>query len=354
MDSLRGIAALGVTLFWHYSHFGPYRPFDGFVADWLHRYGLMLVDFFFVLSGFVLSHVYLRKLAERRVSPFEFFVLRFSRLYPLHLLTLVFVAGVQLFRGSQGLGAFVYGSNDLPHFFLNLGFLQQGIIRTEYSFNGPAWSLTVEELSYFLFFVSLFFFAAHRRLAFSFLLLLGTIINLAAWDTHIFNLDVSRGLVGFFAGCLAYQLHRLAQEKRRSPLLAGVAALLLFGVVFHYVRAGYPRSAPTLLVHSLVIFPAIVLTVLNSRLLTRVFSLRPLTYQGEISYSIYMIHFPVQIVLATADEILELGFSPGSIPFFLFYTAITIVLSSASFHLFERRVQAAIRSFFLPRPLPGG
>jgi len=102
-----------------------------------------------------------------------------------------------------------------------------------------------------------------------------------------------------------------------------------------------------------VIFPAIVLTVLNSRPLTRVFSLRPLTYLGEISYSIYMIHFPVQIVLATADEILDLGFSPGSIPFFLFYTAIALAFSAASFHLFERRAQAAIRSSLLLRPHAG-
>jgi len=136
-------------------------------------------------------------------------------------LTLLFVAGVQLYRGSQGLGAFVYGSNDLSHFFLNLGFIQQGIIRTEYSFNGPAWSLTVEELSYFLFFVSLFFFAAHRILAFSFLLLLGAIINVAGWDAHVFNLDVSRGLVGFFAGCLAYQLHRWRTRRAEAPSWRG-------------------------------------------------------------------------------------------------------------------------------------
>ncbi len=350
LDSLRGIAAVGVTMFWHYAHFGPYRVFEGFAADWLYRFGLMLVDFFFVLSGFVISHAYLQKLVERRVGPAQFFIARFSRLYPLHLLTFLFVAAVQFYRTNQGLDSFVYSSNDLQHFFLNLAFLQQGIINTEYSYNGPAWSLTVEELSYLAFFVSVFFFATRYRLAFAGLLLLGTVINLAVWDTHVFNLNISRGLVGFFTGCMAYQLHRKAFTQNRSRLLAAVVTPLLIGVVSYYVWFGYPSSGRMLLlVNSLVIFPALVLTVLNLPMLARLFSLRPVAYLGEISYSIYMIHFPVQLVLATLDQVYFLGFSRGSVQFFLLYGALTFALSVASYHLFERRVQAAIRSAWARR-----
>jgi peptidoglycan/LPS O-acetylase OafA/YrhL len=347
MDSMRGIAALGVTLFWHYSHFGPYRPFDGFLPYWLYRYGLMFVDFFFVLSGFVLSHAYLQKLSERRVSPYQFFVLRFSRLYPLHLVTLLFVAAMQGVRHSIGLEAFVYTANDLKHFLLNLVFLQQGLVRTVYSYNGPAWSLTVEEVSYFLFFGAMFFFARYRKLAFSALLLLGVAISYAGWDTHFFNLSISRGLVGFFAGCLAYQLHSAANRAGRGSLLALVCGVLVVGIVTFYVTNGYPRSNPTLLIHSLVIFPGIVLTVLNVPLLTALMSLRPLAYLGEISYSVYMIHFPAQLMLATADEFFGWGWYRGSLSFFALYAVSTLLLSAASFHFFERRAQAALRHSLL-------
>jgi peptidoglycan/LPS O-acetylase OafA/YrhL len=345
---MRGIAAVGVTLFWHYSHFGPYRPFEGFAAEWLYRYGWMLVDFFFVLSGFVLSHAYLEKLADRRVRPYEFFILRFSRLYPLHLVTLLFVATLQFYRTSSGMGSFVYHENDLFHFFLNLGFLQQGIIRTEYSFNGPAWSLTVEELSYLMFFVSMFFFAAYRRLAFLVLVGVGILINMAALHVHVFNLEVSRGLVGFFGGCLAYQLHHFAREKNQSFRLAALASIALIGVVSHYVQSGYPRSAQILLIHSLVIFPAIVLIVLNAPPLKQLMSFRPLAYVGEISYSLYMIHFPVQLVLDTVGEANQLGFRPGRIEFFILYAALTVAASVASFHFFERPAQAIIRRSLMP------
>lgn len=353
LDSLRGLAALGVTLFWHYSHFGPYRPFDGPAADWLYRYGLMLVDLFFVLSGFVLSHAYLEKLANRRVSPWQFFVLRFSRLYPLHLVTLLLVAAVQAYRRSIGLEDFVYGASDLFHFVLNLAFLQQGIVRTVYSFNGPAWSLTVEEVSYLLFFVSVFFFAGKRRIAFAALVMAGVVINITAVDMHVLNLDVSRGLTGFFGGCLGYQLHRAAVLRQQSRALALIAGLVLMALVGFFMTVGYPRTAAVLLVHSLGIFPALILLVLNAPFLSWVFSLRPLAYLGEISYSVYMLHFPVQLLMTTSDEIYGLKLARSSIEFFFAYAAITIVFSAVSFHFFERPVQALIRGR-IGRPAPGG
>ncbi|MDP6977255.1 MAG: acyltransferase [Myxococcota bacterium] len=344
LDSLRGMAAFGVTLFWHYSHFGAGRVFEGMAADWLYRYGLMLVDFFFVLSGFVLSHVYLEALKRREVHPATFFVLRFSRLYPLHLVTLLYVAGLQGWRFREGLDSFVYQANDLAHFVLNLLFLQQGVVRTVYSYNGPAWSLTIEEVSYLAFFVSLYFFAKSFRAVFAGLVVLGAAINLTNLDTHLLNLDISRGLVGFFAGALAFQLHRVAQERERSTQLAVLAAIICVVVVGYYTKQGYPRTSSILVVHSLLIFPAAVLLVLNSGPLNRLVSVGPLAYLGEISYSVYMLHFPVQLTLVTLDQRLGLGFAYFSLDFFVLYAASVVAVSVGSFHAFERPVQQWIRS----------
>lgn len=347
LDSLRGIAAFGVTLFWHYSHFGPGRVFQGPVAYWLYDYGLMLVDFFFVLSGFVLSHVYLEALARREIRPLRFFILRFSRLYPLHLATLLFVAGMQAWRSRQGLEAFVYQANDLGHFVLNLLFLQQGIVRTVYSYNGPAWSLTIEEVSYFAFFVTLYFFASSFRWIFVSLVALGAWINLANLDTHLFNLDISRGLVGFFGGALAFQLHRYAREQGKSAWLALASLLIGSAVIASNVTYGYSRTPSMLIPHSLVIFPAIVLLILNTPILDRLFSLRPLAYLGEISFSVYLLHFPVQLVLVTLDETQGLGLARFSLGFFTLYTLCVVGISVVSLHGFERPVQNWLRARWL-------
>src|SRR5262245_41246111 len=134
LDALRGVAALSVVL-WHWQHF--FSSGTELAADFareaqplyevfrlFYRYGDMAVDLFFSLSGFIFFWLYAETIAARRLAPREFFVLRFSRLYPLHLVTLLLVAiGQAFYTGINGHG-FIYPLNDAWHFTPNLFFLQ--------------------------------------------------------------------------------------------------------------------------------------------------------------------------------------------------------------------------------------
>src|SRR6185436_12525906 len=102
LDALRGIAALAVV-FWHWPHFfysgttlaaGFDREAQPFyeVFKIFYRHGILAVDLFFLLSGFIFFWLYAKTISARRLTPREFFVLRVSRLYPLHLVTLLLVA----------------------------------------------------------------------------------------------------------------------------------------------------------------------------------------------------------------------------------------------------------------------
>src|ERR1700720_2129596 len=91
LTSLRGIAAVTVLLY--HSSFVAFN-FAGGSPPWFWRRGSLAVDLFFFLSGFVLTHVYGRRLNEdrnwRTVS--RFLWARFCRIYPASLFTtLVFV-----------------------------------------------------------------------------------------------------------------------------------------------------------------------------------------------------------------------------------------------------------------------
>jgi len=70
LDSLRGFAAIAVALFHFYSNWAGY----------------LAVDFFLVLSGFILSHSYLYK--DNATSAIDFISHRVARLYPLHIFSL--------------------------------------------------------------------------------------------------------------------------------------------------------------------------------------------------------------------------------------------------------------------------
>lgn len=148
LESLRGFAALAVVL----THFryGSFLTENAFI-----RHGYLMVDFFFVLSGFVISLNY----ANRLSSPADivrFQRRRFWRLYPLHLFTLLVFLGIEclkyVFELKTGVvsnsPAFVV--NDAGRFFANL-FLLQGVLINETTFNPPSWSISVEFWTYLVF-----------------------------------------------------------------------------------------------------------------------------------------------------------------------------------------------------------
>ena len=198
---LRGIAALSV-LIWHYQHFfftdpntfdvsqQPFYP----LIQIFYLNGYFAVQLFWAISGFVLCHSYMSRTES---SWRQFFWARFSRLYPLHLITLTTVAALQLLN-QQILGSFsIYEYNDAKHFVFNVFFMQGWGFTDGFSFNAPTWSVSVEIVVYVMFFILLKTLKRTR--------LFGAIALLALWTyatKHIGNL--------FFAECLSYFLSGVA------------------------------------------------------------------------------------------------------------------------------------------------
>lgn len=356
LDSLRGLASLGIAFFWHYKLFSlqyftanpEMQP--GFrIFKWFYLCGWNLVDFFFVLSGFVFMHVYSQKITAGEVKERDFFILRLSRLYPLHIITLLMVASVQYFRLLNGMGFHACGINDLYHFILNALFMQSGFFQSGESFNGPSWTLSCEMLAYILFFYILTK-SGKPLLLFVICILTGFSILQMRLDIPVFNHQTAKMLTGFFIGCITYKLNNLVAgmtKQSRLKLFTGICIFLGI-VIFLTYKVGYTeffgqwdRVMPML------IYPLSIILTLNLRYLNLALTVRPLTYLGDISYSIYLMHFPVLLILAT--------FMPmaGIVPDYAGWTSMltfmitTILLSVVSYHFAEKPLQKYIRNKYL-------
>ncbi len=130
LDLLRIIGAVGVVVHhWPYFFFSAAKGATAYdvtrlplapILSLFYRRGMLFVDLFLCLSGFVFYWLYAERIHLRRIPLRDFVVLRVSRLYPLHLLTLGWVAvGQVVFRLLTGT-YFVYRHNDVYHFILNL------------------------------------------------------------------------------------------------------------------------------------------------------------------------------------------------------------------------------------------
>ena len=164
LDALRGLAALAVV-FWHWRHFyfdpaarvlpglnDVSYPLDQLFGP-LYRYGFLGVDLFFIISGFVFFHLYMKPIETGTVGGSRFAMLRVSRLYPLHLLTLLVVAGLQPLYTEQTGSFFVYQDNGTAAFVRQILFASNWGAQWPYSFNGPIWSVSIEVLLYLSFFI---------------------------------------------------------------------------------------------------------------------------------------------------------------------------------------------------------
>ncbi len=341
LDALRGLAALGVA-FYHYRLLAPEgsRPLESELA-WVYEFGRLAVPLFYMLSGYIFFEAYARPLGEGRLAGRDFLWLRASRLYPLHLLTLLVVAGLQALAWRADGRYFGYVHNDWRHFLLNLGFVQFSWFDPNMSFNGPSWSLSIEAGLYVAFFVFArrFGAAVGPRLAFGALCLALSSARGLLPMTGPLNVFFAEGLGCFFVGgCLQLT----APWPQRPRLLVGLGLLALGAALFHLT--GERRETTP------VLFAGVVMLALAVGPLRRAAEWRLLGWLGEISYSTYLWHFPVQIALTVVSAALvPLDFSaPATLALYL---ALTLSISTLSFRFFEAPARELVRRWAFARPL---
>lgn len=257
LDGLRGIAALGVAFGFHFHYYLGIET-----IGWLDDKGWTLVDLFFVLSGFIFAHLYERKLPTLPT----FTRARVARLYPLHLLTFFATAILLLY-----LPPLEATRNDSYAALLNLvGFQETGQFK---SFNVPSWSISVELYCYALFFVLARL--GWLRVASPIIISAALVLTLVS-DTQLDH--IWRGPVGFFTGCL------VAIHRPKMWLVAMPAALAIF-----YTPPAINLGAW----YSLTIWPA--LLVFGMKL--SVLETAPFRYFGDRSYTIYLVHYPIFMMM---------------------------------------------------------
>lgn len=370
IDALRGVAAMGIVV-WHWQHFyalsGTWEdgwsraqePFYLFLKP-LYEYGWAAVDLFFAVSGFVFYWLYLEPVAARQIGAGKFALQRLSRLYPIYFVTLLVAAGLQFLFFEQTGSYFIFDANDWRHFAASLFLVQQWLPPDEsQSFNGPAWAVSIEVMLYVVFFAGAWLRLKGPLPALA-MVLLGVLVF--PWEGQI-----SRGLADFFMGGLVfYAASRIVRlPNARTPArLAAAAALLAWIVVIVEVYLGpiqmlMAKSPPLahfltdnnyrneyrifLFAWILVVCPlTLAALALHEELFGGAYA--RLSFLGDISYSTYMVHFPMQVALALLA--LRFGWKPvnfmSGLAMLLFYAAM-VTLGSLSYSYFERPMQAVLR-----------
>ena len=309
-------------------------PLNGLLPG-LYTHGDRAVDLFFVLSGFVFYWLYSAGIHSQRFRPRQFALLRVSRLFPLHILTFGLVVGLQALYIHGNHSFFVYPCQGLFLGIRNLLGISSWLPHARAVFDGPFWSVSIELLLYLLFFLLCRFVSPSWWAA-----LLMVILGMTLRHAHP---DLMRGMVGYFLGGLAYYAFGwIASRESALSWLVGMGLLSLMGWVAMAILASVIKKE---LQTDLVFAASLIFLLLLERRFHSAFS--RLSWMGDISYSIYLIHFPLQIAVVLGNQALGgksgIFYQAWAFPLFL---GILVPLGFLSYHLFELPAQRFLRSRF--------
>ncbi len=302
LDSYRFIAASLVVLLHYHAEFGMRLGASTPIVKGL----AVMVDFFFVLSGFVIAVTYGKAMAN--VSDYaRFLQRRVARLFPLHIAVLTFFIGLALanrFGWAKANHPEILDFHALP---ANILMLHAWGTVDHLSFNAGSWSISAEWLAYLLFPILLVL-SRRSSLAASFAILIGAVgllmiwrdaMGMRAWYEASYDYGALRALPTFFLGIVLAGLIETSSRSFRVPWPA-VHMVFLVAVATLYLEVAELSIALLALV---VLLAAIAErgnkpSLMTSRLMGRL---------GDASFAIYMVHgvveMPVVLVLRKFDLI---------------------------------------------------
>jgi peptidoglycan/LPS O-acetylase OafA/YrhL len=324
LESLRGIACVLVVIY-------HYKICDFF---YLPETVWICMEFFFVLSGFVIALNY-----QERILDFKSFISfkkkRFLRLYPLHLLTLLLMAFFY-FKTTNEFNFY--------NFLINLLFLQN-LILDNLTFNGPSWSVSSEFYVYIVFGITSLILQNKKKkfLFISSLFIIASFVYLIIQDSFETQFGFARVIYSFFLGVMIYNITQYENIKIPNYVSYFSIFLIIFCIIYFEMideNINFNIFMPILF------FVYITSLVCGEKSKMKEFlNNRMLVSLGTWSYGIYLLHIPVSyygsIFLKNINfyENTNIKLSTLNDLTAVFFLLMTIFISKYSYVYFEKKFQ---------------
>ena len=328
-----------------------YTPSLGRGMPALIAKGYLGVELFFVLSGFILSHVYMQAFGEGRFRYVEFLWARLARVYPVHVATLVGLGLLAGLAAAIGLdvGDHVLVWSSLP---AQLTLTQAWGLGLAGGWNHPSWSISAEWFAYLTFPVfALVFWPLNSRPWVAAGLAIALVIGLNVGFPMLAGFSLTHATIAwgalrivpcFALGCATWLLWRTEIVRSRRLAISGVVVSL--AAIATCAVAGAPDWLSVCLFATLILSLASLAST-GSRLLTA-----PLwVYLGEVSFAIYMVCIPWQLFFEHGVR-KALGLRGDTLPAALWVLLVIGVVPAAMIihHLVERPAREAMRRQGVP------
>jgi len=348
LTSLRFFAAFSVFI----DHY-VIRPYS---VDWSLSLGYIAMTFFFTLSGFVLTYAYSDDFANSQITKLKFYVGRFARIWPLHILCLVIALPFVLTAFEENFRQTFF------YLIVNMLLLQDIIPHSASIFNEPSWSISAE-MFFYLCFPFLITLAVKKKNIFNFFLFgyLLVLLGIALFFSHkqtglehnisILNIHLSLAglfyvsppirLLDFMMGIFLFFIYkRLIGVNLSVKNCSYIEIFLLISLGAAYCLHPF---VPQLIQLDLLYLPSVsmllIIFSLQKGVISKLLSNQKLIFLGEASFAFYMLQTPVKLLVGHS-----LNVNQVSLQFLHFIVLITLAIIVHKY--FEYPCYRKIRIYF--------
>lgn len=273
--------------------------------------GIFGVNFFFVLSGFLITYLLIAEKEERSIISLKnFYTRRILRIWPLYY-AVVFIGFFIVPAVQHLLGNADYAEKAplLPYLMFYNNFLIDAPIQT--AILGILWSIAVEEQFYFVWPVVMLYLGRKRQILFFLMIIMVSMtlrMTIVGWGYGHTLSCMSDLAVGSFIAHQSYynaKWLQIFQKMNRSVIIAIYA---LGGTIFlcrQYLIVNQVYYLNERLIYSIFFAFVILEQNLSSNSFFKMRKRKTITNLGKISYGLYMLHFIVIYIVAKIFEILD-------------------------------------------------
>jgi peptidoglycan/LPS O-acetylase OafA/YrhL len=248
---------------------------------------------------------------------------------------------------------FIFEDNNLINFIFHFFLIQEwGLVKATSAYNAPSWSISVELFLYISFFlVSLFFI---KNVFQSIIALLFTIILYIVLQPSLGNIIL--GLILFYLGGFTYFLYLTMKKFLRANYIISILIIIdiiVFGRFLNELFLNLQNSLDFLIGNRFMLllyfvkFPLIIINLSFFQLYKKDIG-KSIRILGDISYTIYLIHFPLQLIFAFINKkIFEIDFNSNI--FFIIYFVSVFSVSAMIYKFYELPLKENLRKKFIKK-----
>lgn len=358
LDGLRGVAAILVVFFHVLEVFS-----QGDHTKQLINHGYLAVDFFFMLSGFVISYAYDN--AWNKMSIKDFFIRRLIRLQPMIIIGSIIGAVLFYFQHSEGMGWGNIANTPVWKVILVM-LIGMTVIPVGKSLdirgwgemhplNGPSWSLFFEYIANIvyalflkniskLFLIILVIIAAAVTIHFTFTSPSGDLIGGWSLDATQLRIGFTRLTFPFLAGILLARISKL-KSINHSFLLTSILLILVLAMPRFGGHSELWKNALYECFSLMIMFPLIIWLGASGKVVGKKANAF-CKFLGDISYPIYITHYPIVYVymawVTNGKHTLE-----NIWPISILTVAISILVAYLSMKLYDLPVRKWLSAKFI-------